>query len=402
MGTIDIDNLFDHHRLPPGLFMIPVLVYFPIGIVLALIRLFIGLHAYLITCILPKTNIIRRFVIRGMCGVLGIWVGVDETKGNVAGQKVIVANYTSALDHLAVDLVIPNVFPCVWDLPSALMWMLGYRDMGAKKGRDTLILNAKSYCRDSKLPLLVFPEGASTNGKAGLLKYSIWPFSLDQPVLPIVIKVRRPSFVHIAPSILGGRWWADLMWFLFVPYSYFYIRTLPAETQDDAETVEEFTSRVQGLMAKALEIQPTLHTSADKVEYAKRKLFSPPSETTQASPARRAQTASRDPMVIMTNQVKEVLPHVPAAAIVKDLSLTKDVDLTITNILEGRVSYTPEEPSTEASPAVPVIHKNAPPAPTAAKSFGKSSKERHMSFDERKKALYDNARLKYMEKHGML
>ena len=43
-------------------------------------------------------------------------------------------------------------------------------------------------------------------------------------------------------------------------------------------------------------------------------------ETTQASPARRAQTASRDPMVIMTNQVKEVLPHVPAAAIVKDLS----------------------------------------------------------------------------------
>ena len=53
-------------------------------------------------------------------------------------------------------------------------------------------------------------------------------------------------------------------------------RTLPAESLDDAETVEEYTFRVQGIMANAMSVQPTPHTSADKVEYAKRKLFTPP------------------------------------------------------------------------------------------------------------------------------
>ncbi len=37
--------------------------------------------------------------------------------------------------------------PSVWDLPPLLMWMLGYTDMGAKKGRDTLIENVKKHCQ---------------------------------------------------------------------------------------------------------------------------------------------------------------------------------------------------------------------------------------------------------------
>ena len=39
------------------------------------------------------------------------------------------------------------------------------------------------------------------------------------------------------------------------------------------ETPEEFTKRVQIKMSQALGIKVTSHTSADKVEYAKRKLF---------------------------------------------------------------------------------------------------------------------------------
>lgn len=71
-----------------------------------------------------------------------------------------------------------------------LMWLLGYANMGAKHGRETLIRNAKTHCRSkeysqrllvvcfisafvpaSSLPILAFPEGASTNGKKGLLKF---------------------------------------------------------------------------------------------------------------------------------------------------------------------------------------------------------------------------------------
>jgi len=36
--------------------------------------------------------------------------------------------------------------PSMWNLPSLLNCILGYDDMGAKQGRETLILNAKKHC----------------------------------------------------------------------------------------------------------------------------------------------------------------------------------------------------------------------------------------------------------------
>jgi len=34
----------------------------------------------------------------------------------------------------------------MWDVPSLLNCILGYEDMGAKHGRETLIINAKKHC----------------------------------------------------------------------------------------------------------------------------------------------------------------------------------------------------------------------------------------------------------------
>jgi len=36
--------------------------------------------------------------------------------------------------------------PSMWNLPSLLNCILGYEDMGAKQGRETLISNAKKHC----------------------------------------------------------------------------------------------------------------------------------------------------------------------------------------------------------------------------------------------------------------
>ena len=38
---------------------------------------------------------------------------------------------------------------------------------------------------------------------------------------------------------------------------------------------------------------------------------------------------------------------------------------------------------------------------THSGNFGKNPKDRHLSFNERKKLLYETARRKYMEKHGI-
>ena len=47
-------------------------------------------------------------VLRTMCGVLGIIVTTDGLDKREDRAKVLVANYTSTLDHLAVDLVMPT------------------------------------------------------------------------------------------------------------------------------------------------------------------------------------------------------------------------------------------------------------------------------------------------------
>lgn len=104
----------------------------------------------------------------------------------------------------------------------------------------------------------------------------------------------------------------------------------------------------------------------------------------------------------MAQQVKEVLPHVPLEVIRTDLVQTNCVDTTIANLLEGRVPFFPESkeagdlpaPSTSQAAAASGIQGSvaAPSSKPATKQFAKSPVERHLSLQERKRALYDYAR----------
>lgn len=93
---------------------------------------------------------------------------------------------------------------------------------------------------------------------------------------------------------------------------------------------------------------------------------------------------------------------------------TRNVDITITGILEGHVAYTPETiPSPSSSPTHnAVLPSTSSPATssrevtgkdfsTAAPTFPKSAQERMQSFQERKLQLIMNARKRYIDKHGL-
>lgn len=92
---------------------------------------------------------------------------------------------------------------------------------------------------------------------------------------------------------------------------------------------------------------------------------------------------------------------------------TKNVDHTITNILEGHVQYTPELQRRESnSSPLPGTSSSNTAASTssgsstagliaAASTFGKSAQERSQSFQDRKKQLIENARKRYIEKHNL-
>ncbi|KAI0225286.1 Ancient ubiquitous protein 1 [Lamellibrachia satsuma] len=188
-------------------------------------------------------------------------------------------------------------------------------------------------------------------------------------------------------------------------------------SQDEDETVEEFAQRVQQTMSEALNIKATAHTSSDKVEYAKQILFVQPQtaigqsneySTNAPQRANSSSSSSSSNNDLMVRQVQEVLPHVPQDAIRKDLALTKDVDLTITNILEGRVQFNPVAPSVNepvtASPANTTMNSSerttlSSPCQVASKMFQRSSQQRHLSLQDRKKLLIETARQRYLENH---
>lgn len=170
-----------------------------------------------------------------------------------------------------------------------------------------------------------------------------------------------------------------------------------------------------------LGVVSTRITAADRTEHMKRLRHTsrlPFAPASSQRPAARPRVPPSLPggapedvrVVAMAQQVKEVLPHVPLEVIRTDLVQTNCVDTTIANLLEGRVPFFPESkeagdlpaPSTSQAAAASGIQGSvaAPSSKPATKQFAKSPVERHLSLQERKRALYDYARRRFAEKHG--
>ncbi|XP_022086637.1 ancient ubiquitous protein 1-like isoform X2 [Acanthaster planci] len=435
----DISELFSSERLTGGsLAGVLLLVYMPLGLILTVLRIFLGFHVFIVSCLLPRASLIRRVILRVMCLLLGLVVSHEGLEQRDKAAKVIVANHVSVFDHVTIGLVVPSIVPNVWSLPAFMTWALGYTEMGAREGRRTLLLNLKAHCARNTLPITSLPEGAMTNGKTGLLKFSTWPFDLGEAVQPVVLKVRRP-LLGVNVETIGSSLWKDIFWFLFVPFTHFHVRLLPSQRQEESETVENYSRRVQGIMAQELDTKVTPFTSADKAEYIKRSFIyqpeastpqvaaqqttpSPVPATPQPQAALPTPTEPRTPaggatahsddnerqLRQMVQQVKEVLPYVSEAAVRRDLEKTNCIDTTITNILEGKIpSELPEAPDRTEQEGVGGASASPPSTPSpsslkfAAASFGKSSNARQLSYKERKEALFQKARRHYMEKHGI-
>lgn len=264
-----IEDLFDRARFPPYLYCIPIFFYFPMGCSLAIIRIFIGIQALLLSMLLSKVPSIRCFLLRIMCMVLGFIVFTEGYENSDNQIKIIIMNHVTNFDHLAFNLILPVAVPSVWDLPQHLNWTLGYTYFGASEGRQVFIKNVRNFIKDANVPVLIFPEGATTNSKKGLLKFNSWPFLLNHDIQPVTLRVSRPVIARISLSIVGSRWWSDMLWFLFVPYTIFRIRFLPVQCKKDFDTSEDFCESVQESICQELALEKTYYTSADKVEYAK-------------------------------------------------------------------------------------------------------------------------------------
>ncbi|XP_048452251.1 lipid droplet-regulating VLDL assembly factor AUP1 isoform X5 [Rhincodon typus] len=377
-----VQQLLEFRRLPTDGFILALLVlYAPFGICLMLLRIFIGLHVFLVSSALPD-GLLRRVIVRAMCTILGVIVLQRGSRHRDKNIKIYISNHITQFDHNILNFLTPCHTPLLEGHSGFVSWARGYLELGWLDNRTRLAEALKHYsCLDGARGLLLFPEDETTNGKVGLLKF---------------------------------RW-------------------LPSMSQMDEESEEDFTVRVQEHLATELGVLSTQHTKSDKVEYLKRMKHMAPQATVSAANSQPSGTRARtflpglsisslsaeDVRITgMAKQVKEVLPHIPLGVIKMDLVNTKCVDTTITNLLEGRVQFTPEEVSVSPSSIslsnkphlapcklVTPLKKTPKDAPTtkpvAKMRFEKSPVDRHQSLQERKEALYAYARRRYIEKHGL-
>ncbi|XP_041049053.1 lipid droplet-regulating VLDL assembly factor AUP1 isoform X1 [Carcharodon carcharias] len=425
-----VEQLLEFRRLPTDGFILALLVlYTPFGICLMLLRIFIGLHVFLVSSALPD-GLLRRVIVRAMCAILGMFVSQRNSRHRDKNVKTYISNHITQFDHNILNFITPCHTPLLEGHSGFVSWARGYLELGWMDNRTRLAEALRHYgSLEGARGLLLFPEDETTNGNVGLLKFSSWPFTIDNIVQPLVLTVRRP-FVSV--NVVESSWVIELLWMFFIPFTVYQVRWLPSLSQMDEESEEEFAVRVQEHLATELGVVSTQHTKSDKVEYLKRMKHMAPQATSTANSqpsGSRARTflpglsinslSAEDVRITgMAKQVKEVLPHIPLNVIKMDLVSTKCVDTTITNLLEGRVQFTPEEVSVSPSSAslsskphlapsklvtsLKKAPKGAPTAKPVSKArFEKSPVDRHLSLQERKEALYAYARRRYIEKHGL-
>lgn len=388
MEQPNLDAMLDLHRFPADpLTCILLLLYTPIGLCLFLLRLFIGAHVFLVSCVLPE-SLIRRFLLRGMGSVLGLVVA--QSGRSDWSVKIYVSNHRTHFDHSALSLLASCSSPSVSCPPGFLCWARGFLELGAPGSRSQLLESLKHYlCQPANPPLLLFPEEEMTNGRAGLLHFSTWPFSLSDCVQPLSLRVTRPL---LSPAVCGSSWLVDLLWTLFTPYTVYHVRWLSPVSRYPRESDEDFASRVQKILASSLGVCGTSHKASDYAEHVKRRSRDPPPPRMQQPPP--VSPVAED----MARRVKEVLPQVPFSVIYKDLAQTGCVDTTITNILEGSVPYVPEAEPQKGNDTSG--QGSSCPTRTSHKGFARRPEDRHLSLQERKEALYESARRRYLEKFG--
>ncbi|KFZ52915.1 Ancient ubiquitous protein 1, partial [Podiceps cristatus] len=352
-----------------------------------------------------------RVIGRVMCSVLGLFVRQSDPRLRDVSVRVYIANHVTQFDHNVINLLTSCNTPALNGAPGFICWSRGFMELGVTGSRAELVDSLKVYSSHrGNPPLLLFPEEAATNGRAGLLRFSCWPFSVSDVVQPVALQVQRPL---ITVSVADSSWIAELLWTFFVPFTVYQVRWMPSVPRRAEEPSEDFALRVQELLAMELGVVSTRLTAADKTEHMKRLRhtslppFAPASSQPRAArprtPSSLTEVAPEDVRITaMAQRVKEVLPHVPLEVIRIDLAQTNCVDTTIANLLEGRVPF-PE--SREAGTDLPALASSqaaaasgtqgsgaVPSSKPATKQFAKSPVERHLSLQERKRALYDYAR----------
>ncbi|KAF0302026.1 Ancient ubiquitous protein 1 [Amphibalanus amphitrite] len=383
------------NKLPSGLPLLLCLLYTPLGLCLLVVRFFITL--WYESCL--------------RCWEW--WFAPILTTGRTDGQRLLLANSVSCLDPLALQLATSCDSGCAAGTWSVVQYALRQRVLASPEA-------VQQFLAAEGRSLLLQPEGANTSGRAGLLKFSPQNVPTTLEVQPVAIRAQRLPLADVSVSTLTSSALSDLLYFLFVPGTLFTVRWVLLYFLFVPGTL--FT--VRWVLLYLLFVPGTLFTVRrslgvshifsvlvhDVTDYLCFQAELVKRETFVAAPRPPRPAGVGAELQRMAGQVKEVLPRVPLATIMTDLKRTRSVDQTIANLLEGVVRYVPEPAAAAAAgpaagaaagPAGAPLRPGATDLHTGADTFSRTSAGRQLSFEERKRRLLENARRRYIERHGL-
>lgn len=215
---------------------------------------------------------------------LGIVPEVTADSSAPSPQEITNTSYVIVADHISfvevlylLSMYLPAFVgkvplkktPLIGDCMRHLDCIFVNRLIGKKATSTTELLEAHVTKSDNLRPLLLFPEGTTSNG-LGLISFHTGAFCLGKPVLPVIIWY--PNFVRgqqfdphwsygsIIPFILG---------MMAQPYTTMRVHVMAPVACRDGESPREFAERVRGLMGEKIGIPLLDGDYKDKVRLNK-------------------------------------------------------------------------------------------------------------------------------------
>lgn len=207
---------------------------------------------------IEKINRFTRLWSRGIARLVNLRVTVTGAQPDLAGA-LIVSNHTSYLDIITHGSLFPVRYAAKADIAAwpFLGWYLGqsrpiWTDRSSRQASEKA-LRAFTKTMKRGIPLIVYPEGTTTDGAHGILPFKSTAFEAaitgNVPVIPILTRYRdvpgRPTVCWYGDMTLMPHVWQVLGY----PSIEAEVRFL-APVYPEGRSRKELAAYVQGIMAR--------------------------------------------------------------------------------------------------------------------------------------------------------
>jgi len=274
-----LEKLFDQNYLRKPmtpLNWVVLILWTPFGTVLSILRILLTallcLYANLAERYFPSISPSDKTLFWMICMIAG--VHLRKIEGKISSPEelehsFIVSNHTFTGDPGLLHFMLDSNARVVHKSNVGSFDIITRHKICVGDNKSEVKETILKGIRDDPTPVVIYPEGATTNGLVGLLRYSAFIFSLGRPVFPVGLKY-YPALPFI-PFHSVRPWYSFHMFLVgFQPWIFVEAVTLPAQNRSENETPEQFADRVQRMTAKAIGLIPTKYSANDKSSLRKR------------------------------------------------------------------------------------------------------------------------------------